>query len=320
MKGLRALSAVLSAAVILSSMPAYGAGTARTDEFVLFDGSVSAVYIDDGGEGKTDYSQVIRAAGDLENDIASVTGAEPVLVSQEESLTEQSVIIGTLGKSDLIDELADSQKLDVSGIEGEWEAFTIQLVDSPCAGVEKGLVIAGSDMRGTIYGIYQLSEAIGVSPWYWWGDVPVEKKERVALAKSEIETTEKPDVKYRGIFINDEENFTVWSQKFENSTDSPGTPNPNTYAKVFELMLRLKANVLWPAMHQQSTAFNAYINPETGRSYNAEKADEYGVIMGASHCEMLLRNNETEWEPWCEENAAKYNIEKVNGNWKDGYD
>ncbi|MCR5792645.1 MAG: glycosyl hydrolase 115 family protein [Lachnospiraceae bacterium] len=326
----RLLALVLAGCMTLTSVYLPGftkEATAAGKDFTLFNGTeVGCLYLDSDTNGKTEYSQVQRAGEDLKNDIKEVTGKTPEVVATESALAQkkgkstQVVIAGTIGHSDLIDKLINEGKLDTSKVANEWEAYSLQLVDNPCAGVEKALVIVGSDKRGTIYGIYTLSEKIGVSPWYWWGDVGIDKKSELSFTKSEIEQTDKPDVKYRGIFLNDEENFQEWSKRFENDTDSPGSPNAKTYEKVFELMLRLKSNILWPAMHQQSTAFNGEINPETGISFNAEAADRYGIVMGASHCEMLLRNNETEWEPWCEKNQYKYHIEKVNNNWKDGYD
>lgn len=322
----RLLAMLMSTALMLTSIlttasvGVYSVGAEEPDQFVLSDAAgTAAIYVDSDATGKTDLKQVVRAVGDLKNDIKAVTGRDAEIVTNS-TPGAKAIIIGTLGHSDLVDSLAASGKLDVSAVTGEWEAFTIQMIDSPVAGVDKAIVIAGSDARGTIYGIYDLSEAIGVSPWYWWGDVPIETTDTLVLNKSDIEKTEKPDVQYRGIFLNDEENFTEWAKQFSDNTTSPGSPNANTYAKVFELMLRLKANVLWPAMHQQSTAFNAYVNPATGISYNAEMADKYGIVMGASHCEMLLRNSETEWVPWCEANSAKYNMEKVNNDWKASYD
>ncbi len=315
----RVLAMFLILSLLLGSLftGTVAAAVPAADGFVLFDGTaVADLYLD----GSQEYAQVIRAAGDLQQDIVSVTGKEPRLLTQEDALSSNAVIIGTLGSSAVIDRLVEDGKLDVSGISGQWEAFTLQLVESPQQGVEQALVIAGSDMRGTIYGIYDLCEQIGVSPWYWWGDVPVARQTQVVLSPASVQKTEMPDVQYRGIFINDEESFTYWSRILENDTDSPGTPNANTYAKIFELLLRLKANTLWPAMHEKSTAFNGILNPETGVSYNAEKAAEYGIIMGTSHCEMLLRNNATEWTPWCEANVGKYNLEKVNNSWSSSYD
>ena len=317
----RGIAATLAAAMLLGLLPSGMTASGAADGFALYDGGTAAkIYVDTDTAGKTEWPQVVRAAGDLCGDVETVTGTSPQLAGSAGELGERAVIAGTLGHSDLIDLLAEEGKLDVSGVEGEWEAYTIQVVESPCDGVEQALVIAGSDKRGSIYGIYELSAQIGVSPWNWWGDVPAARRNQVVLPKSQIEKTEKPDVKYRGIFLNDEENFEYWSRLLENDTDSPGTPNAHTYAKVFELLLRLKANSLWPAMHEQSDAFNKYLNPETGASYNAEMADQYGVIMGSSHCEMLLRNNASEWEPWCEANVGKYNLKKVNNSWGSSYD
>lgn len=213
----------------------------REGDFVLFQDNVAgSIYLDQ----EKELPQVQRAAGDLVTDIEAVTGKKPSLKQEKDGYTENMIIIGTVGQGGMVDRLAAAGKLDLTGITGEWEAFSIQAVANPYDGVEKALVIAGSDKRGTIYGIYEISEMIGVSPWYWWGDVPVRKKTQVFLPAEKLNKIEKPDVKYRGIFLNDEENFTSWSEKFENKTDSPGTPNAKTYSHVFELMLRLKANIL----------------------------------------------------------------------------
>lgn len=286
--------------------------------FALVDGDAPVVYLD-----PDESQQVSRAADDFMGDVEAVSGKTPKLVSQTSKLGKTPVIVGTLSDSALIKTLIKEKKLDVSGIAGEWEAFKIAVVDKPFANVEQALVIAGSDPRGAVYGMYEISELIGVSPWYWWGDVPIETQEKIVFKNAEIEREKKPDVKYRGIFINDEANFWEWSHSLKTPDDGEGNvfPNTATYEKVFELILRLKANTLWPAMHNQSAAFNKVINPETGVSFNAEAADRYGVIMGASHCEMLLRNNETEWVPWCEkeENQKLLNVKRP-GDWKSVYD
>ena len=150
-------------------------------------------------------------------------------------------------------------------------------------------MIAGSDRRGTVYGIYELSQRIGVSPWYWWADVAPTPATTITVDGAVFKQGE-PTVKYRGIFINDEENFSTWAG---NKIDDGKKPGPETYKKVFELLLRLKANFLWPAMHPVSDEFNKY--PE-----NAANADLYGIVMGSSHPEMMLRNNVKEWDPWAE--------------------
>jgi len=155
-------------------------------------------------------------------------------------------------------------------------------------GIGAALVITGSDKRGTIYGLYQVSEWMGVSPWYWWADVPPKKKEFVAFRKG-IFQQGPPAVKYRGIFLNDEDwGLRPWAaQTFEPETGNIG---PKTYAKIFELLLRLRADYIWPAMHPGTPAFNA--NPT-----NKEIARLYGIVMGSSHCEQMLRDNIDEWKP-----------------------
>lgn len=281
------------------------------------DGIVADIYIDESSE-----SEVVRIATEsLVKDITAVTGNTPIKVNSQSAINAPNmIIIGTIGSSAVIDKLIVDKKINVDNVKNEWEAFAIKIIEKPFDNVEQALVIVGSDRRGTTYGIYELSEKIGVSPWYWWGDVPVEHKEEIIFMQSEIETCQKPDVKYRGIFINDEANFWEWSEVFI-TDDDYGQPNVATYEKVFELLLRLKANTLWPAMHGQSDAFNKVINPDspTGASFNAEAADRYAIVMSASHCEMLLRNNETEWVPWAIENEELFNVKYPN-NWKDAYD
>ncbi|MDO5398839.1 MAG: glycosyl hydrolase 115 family protein [bacterium] len=190
------------------------------------------------------------------------------------SLSGADVIVGTLGTSKTIDALAQSGELNVSEIDGKWESFTIQNVDDT-------LVIAGSDKRGTIYGIYDLCESMGVSPWQWWADAEPTHADALYINLPDGGYTEgEPSVKYRGIFINDEYNLNQWSKSLGNGE----AMTAETYEKVFELILRLKANALWPAMHNYSPAFHS-------DERNAELADEYGIVMGSSHAEPLLRNN-----------------------------
>ncbi len=264
-----------------------------------------------------EYATVLRALSDLQNDFKAVTGNTPAVKGALEA-TSTTLIVGTIGQNDFIDSLIAGGTLDVSEIEGQWEAYKIGVYAG--LGAEKTVVIAGSDARGTIYGIYAVSEMIGVSPWYWWADVPITENKALSLSVCDLTEVASPDVKYRGIFINDEEASAIWAKQYENNTDSQGSPNPYIYGKIFELLLRLKANTLWPAMHATSDAFNAIVNPDTGVAYNAELAGEYGIVMGSSHCEMLLCNNETEWVPWCEANVGKYNLKKINNDWKSSYD
>ena len=216
-----------------------------------------------------------------------VSGTAPVIKNATTGLSATAIIVGTLGKSPAIDALAAAGKLDTVGVAGKWESAVIQAVANPVAGVTSALVIAGSDRRGTVYGIYELSQRIGVSPWYWWADVTPTQSTTITVDGAVFKQGE-PTVKYRGIFINDEENFTTWAGT---KMDAGKKPGPETYKKVFELLLRLKANFLWPAMHPVSDEFNKYAE-------NAANAESYGIVMGSSHPEMMLRNNVKEWDPW----------------------
>lgn len=225
-----------------------------------------------------------------------------------------AVIVGVLGESRLIDAVIETGRFDeAEDIEGNWEAYAVKLVDDPFPGlgVARALVIAGSDARGAIYGIYSVSAKLGVSPWYWYADAPVrvldegEPINADALFGAPV-IDEGPDVKYRGIFINDEERTIEWcNRKFPASPSAHSAPNVDFYRHVFELMLRLKLNAIWPAMHPGTAAFNEAIAPD-GTPINADEANNYGVVVSASHCEMLLRNNVGEWKPWFEEHRNDY--------------
>ncbi len=250
---------------------------------------------------------VARAAGDLQADIERVTGIRPERQEQEHlsSASETAIVIGTIGHSPLIDALIEAGKLDVEAIRGKWEAFTLQVVEDPAPGVERAFVIAGSDRRGTIFGIYEISEQIGVSPWYWWADVPVQPREALYLDPRGL-TDEGPVVQYRGIFINDEAPaLTGWvAEKF-------GSFNHQFYAHVFELMLRLRSNYLWPAMWRPQAFFDD--DPENGRL-----AHEYGIVIGTTHHEPLMRAHD-EWGrygegPW----DYTRNEERLRAFWRTG--
>jgi hypothetical protein len=238
-------------------------------------GRAAPVFVD-----AADHAGVIRAATDLTVDIERVTGVRPVLGTCDSFSGNVVVFAGTLGKSGVIDALIKRGKIDVSRIAGQWESFLIATVDDPLPNVSRALVIAGSDKRGTIYGIYEVSEQIGVSPWYWWADVPVRQRKELWLA-SGSHVQGPPAVKYRGIFINDEDPcLGGWSrEKF-------GGVNSKMYVHMFELLLRLKGNYLWPAMWGK--AFNED-DPDSPRL-----ADEYGIVMGTSHHEPMLRAQK-EW-------------------------
>ncbi len=222
----------------------------------------------------SDWRGVIRAAGDLAGDIGKVTGtaAEVHAVSSDRGFKARrkggAIIAGTIGKSPIIDRLIKKGLLDVDSVRGQWESFVIDNVGD-------NLVIAGSDKRGTIYGIYEVSRLIGVSPWHYWADVPARRSDTAVYSRGRY-VQPSPKVRYRGIFINDEwPSFGGWC------VNRFGGVNSKAYAHVFELLLRLKANYLWPAMWD--TAFNED-DEECPRL-----ADEYGIVMGTSHHEPMMR-------------------------------
>lgn len=231
-------------------------------------------------------TQVKRALADWQQDIERVTGVRPASL-QKPSRT--FVLVGTLGKSQWIDQLVQSGKLSTSSLKGKWETFIQTRIEKPWKGVDEIYVIVGSDPRGTIFGLYDLSSAMGVSPWHFWADVPVQKHASLYLAPG-ICTAGEPKVKYRGIFLNDEAPcLSGWTW------EKNGGFNQKLYGRVFELILRLKANFLWPAMWG-----NAFYVDDLE---NAALAEAYGVVMGTSHHEPMMRAHD-EWRrygkkgPW----------------------
>ena len=231
------------------------------------DGKAAQVIIDG-----NDWKGVIRAANNLGDDVHKVTGVASPVVEYAPTMSQPSgsIIVGTIGKSRLIDRLIKQKKLDVKKIKGRWEGYCIDVVDG------RNLVIAGNDKRGTIFGIYEISRRIGVSPWYWMADAPVVHQDE--LYYDDGYEYDWPAVKYRGIFINDEwPSFGTWCQKHF------GGVNSKAYEKIFELLLRLKANYFWPAMW--ATNFNED-DPESPRL-----ADEMGIVMGTSHHEPMMRSH-----------------------------
>jgi len=285
-------------AMLLAALPAWSASAPDVTladhlggkDFPLVVAHTAAgIRVDDG-----DFKVVHIAADCLAADIAAVTGAKPAIASGLTGLSSQPVVlIGTIGHSQPIDQLIRAGKLDVANITGKWESYVIATVTDPLPGIHRALVIAGSDRRGTAYGVFDLSEAIGVSPWVWWEDVTPRHRDSLVITAGRY-AHGPPSVKYRGIFINDEDwSIQPWAaQTFEPDTKDIG---PKTYAKVCELLLRLKANYLWPAMHPCTKAFNIYPR-------NKIVADDYAIVMGSSHAEPMLRDNVTEWDksrgPW----------------------
>lgn len=258
-------------------------GGSGADEFELVkSGKAAKLYYD-----IRDFEVIKKSAHLFSNDVRLVTDREIAVSEAVEEMSSNCIIVGTLGHNELIDKLILKKKLDVSTLKDKWESFHIEVVRNPFPGVKKALVVVGSDRRGTAYGLFSISESIGVSPWYWWADAPVAKRKELCLKVQKM-TSEEPTVKYRGIFINDEDwGLLRWAKT--NFEKERGNIGPKTYAKVCELLLRLKANYLCPAMHEASTAFNKI--PE-----NKLVADSFAIVMGSVHCEPLLFNNASEWD------------------------
>lgn len=223
---------------------------------------------------------VHKAAVLLQKDIERVTGKTTRIVDKINS-SGNVIIIGTVEGATGIRQLIKNSRIEVSSLKGKWEAFKLQNISRPFKGVQNALLILGSDRRGAAYGVTELSAQMGVSPWYWWADVPVKKKKEVYF-RNGVYNYPSPSVKYRGIFINDEAPaFSNWTkEKF-------GGFNHKMYEHVFELLLRLKANYLWPAMWG-----NAFNDDDT---LNSVLAHKWGIVMGTSHHEPMLRA-QTEWK------------------------
>ncbi|MRV72697.1 glycosyl hydrolase [Duganella sp. FT92W] len=292
MKLPRLFAALALLAAALPALPAWAIGQPAVASFTrpapqavaLAEHGKAAVLFAD----PSDDPGVLRAAADLQADIRRVTTLTPALRLDRQIRGKDIVIIGTLGKSALIDQLAAKGVIDAKALRGKWEAFQLRTVANPLPGVERALVIAGSDRRGTIYGIYTLSEQIGVSPWYWWADVPTPRHDSV-FAHAPDTVSDAPAVQYRGIFLNDEQPaLTNWAK------ERFGGYNHAFYEKVFELILRLRGNYLWPAMWG-----SAFFDDD---KRNGELAHRYGIVMGTSHHEPMMRAQQ-EWKrqgsgPW----------------------
>jgi len=279
--------------------------TATPEPFNIIDNSKASVmmYID---ANDSEYDGISLIAEEVKADVARVIGVgtdeEGValdspnglsVVTDKAALNGRAIIAGTVGSSgnDLINQLVNEGKLDVSDVEGKWETYKLQVIKNPIAGVSEALVIAGSDKRGTIYGMFRISELMGVSPWVWWADATPQVQSRVDLSGVEVNVTSKePSVKYRGIFLNDESpSLTSW-------TDGRyGGRNPLFYEQVFKLILRLKGDYLWPAMWGNEFSKDGTDGGKADDTLaNAILADKYGVVMGTSHHEPCYRAG-NEW-------------------------
>ncbi|MRX69446.1 Glycosyl hydrolase family 67 N-terminus [Flavobacterium resistens] len=242
----------------------------NTSDFVIADSNHAVnIFID-----KNTDPLILWAVNELADDIRELTGRRPEIL-QTNSFSKNGIYIGEVS-----DKLFNSLK-DKKELSGQWEKFLIQKENN-------NLVIAGSDVRGTVYAIFEVSERLGISPWKWWGDVHPIKQEKLVLKLSQQKIISSPSVQYRGIFLNDEDwALQPWAAKtFEPETGDIG---PKTYEKIFQLLLRLKANTIWPAMHPSTKGFFTIAG-------NKEMAQKYHIVIGSSHAEPMLRNNVDEWK------------------------
>lgn len=261
------------------------------NSFILFNSTLVSSFVVDSNDAKV----VSIAANAFANDIKLISGKELRVEFGDIKKERWNIIAGTIGHSKFIDSLIKTKQIDVSLVMNKWECFLISVID------KNKLVIAGSDRRGTAFGIFQISRMMGVSPFVWWADVLPQKKEQLFVSGNYI--SKEPSVKYRGIFINDEDwGLQPWAAK--NMDTDIKDIGPKTYAKVFELLLRLKANYIWPAMHPCTKAFYYY-------KENPKVADDYAIVVGSSHAEPMLRNNVFEW-------AVNFKNEygKEHGEWR----
>lgn len=236
----------------------------------------------------TCFEGVRMIADTVAEDIEIVSGVKPEIRNDLAACkAERIILMATIGKSALLEKLETEGKLSLALIRGKREVYLMQQIVSPfaeAAGVKELLVIAGSDKRGTIYGMFRLSELCGVSPLVYFGDAVPEKNEEPSIDLSEPVISKEPSVRYRGFFINDE-----WPAFGNWCTDTFGGINAKAYRKIFELLLRLKGNYMWPAM------WNSSFSEDGPGLANAELADALGVVMGLSHHEPMCRAG-VEWQ------------------------
>ncbi len=270
-----ALAAICSVGMMAIDNRGISFNVLSEDRFAVIENGRPTVILAD----ESDNVAVQIALKSLQKDFLAVSGNEAGVVYEPSA--ERMIIIGSMD-SKYISQIIKSKKIDKKELAGKNEKYIMTVVKDPLKGVSEALVIAGSDRRGTVYGIYELSEQIGVSPWYFWADTPIEHKDNVSIVPGTY-TAGEPAVKYRGIFLNDEAPCLTGWVKNHYGTDTGGH---EFYADVFELILRLRGNFLWPAMW--GWAFYA------DDPLNSKTADDMGVVMGTSHHEPMARNHQ-EW-------------------------
>ncbi len=234
-------------------------------------GTPLPVLVEDG-----DFRAVHHAADALRGDLAAVAGK-----AADPKAPRIAIIAGTLGHSARIDRIVRDRAIDTTGVAGTWEAYLLQVVDKPEPGIDRALLVVGADRRGTAFGLYELSRRVGVSPWTWWADVPAPRQANLYVAPGRF--VDAPKVKYRGIFINDEDPALGGWLKAHYG----GVADHRFYERVFQLLLRHKANYLWPAMWIPRAFYD-------DDARNAEMADEYGIVVATTHHEPMARAHD-EW-------------------------
>ena len=250
-------------------------------DFDLYDGKAVASIVTDGAKN----TPLGNAANLLAHDLTSLSGKQPKIASAIAGLTGPAVIVGT-ADSPMIAGLLKANHIDAAPIAGKWESYGRAVVPAPWNPKQNALVIFGSDTRGAIWGVIDLTREMGVSAWEWWADVTIRKADAIHVSDARFYSRE-PSVKYRAIFLNDEDfGLKPWASK----TYDPklGDIGPKTYRRIFELMWRLKANTIWPAMHKGTAAFDDVPG-------NAQTAADYAIVHASSHAEPMLRNNDREW-------------------------
>ncbi|MDR1380165.1 MAG: glycosyl hydrolase 115 family protein [Tannerella sp.] len=250
---------------------------AANDRLLFETGRTTSIYVDRG-----EKQPVHTAVSLLQKDVRNVFDAT-LQVSEDPEAVQ--ILAGTVGVCGEIARLAESGKIDLSAIAGKWEAFQLVTVTD---GGKTMLVIAGSDSRGTVYGILELSRMTGVSPWHYFADSKPDAATSFGFPETPLH--DMPAVRYRGIFLNDEDwGLMPWATQTLAPHSAKGAIGPEAYGKIFELLLRLRANTIWPAMHECTVPFYFVEG-------NREIADRYGIIVGTSHCEPLMRNSVREWD------------------------
>ena len=260
------------------------ASTSQAAELTLFDGAAAPTIIYDDAKA----APLGKAAELLARDLTALTGKTPVVarkVSAGTSAGQGPVVIIGLAKAPGVAALLKANHIDAAPLAGQWETYGRAQVVLP--GGRTALVIFGSDVRGAIWGVMDLSREMGVSPWEWWADVKIREVGHVAVS-GDLRYSKTPSVKYRGIFLNDEE-FGLYPWASQTNDPQLHDVGPKTYARVYELMWRLKANTFWPAMRGVEKSFNQIPG-------NAEMAQSYGLVRASSHAEMISRTNIREWD------------------------